>query len=62
MANFRITFRSEIYINADNIDEARREWEQTSLWADDAKKKSAEFIEIVSVENESEDKDVTDEF
>jgi hypothetical protein len=62
MANFRITFRSEIYINADNIDDARREWEQTCLWSDDARKKSAEFIEIVSVENETEDKDVTDEF
>lgn len=62
MANFRITFRSEIYINADNIDDARKEWEQTCLWSDDARKKSAEFIEIVSVENETEDKDVTDEF
>jgi hypothetical protein len=61
MANFRITFRSEVNIQADNIDEARRKWDTMTLWADDARNNGAEFIEVVSVEDEKYN-DLTDKF
>ena len=58
---FRITFRSEVNIEADDIDEARKKWEQIDLWSDEALNNSADFIEVVSVEDEKYN-DLTEEF
>lgn len=47
----RITFRSEMYIDAESVQEAKQIWETTELYSKEAKKLGAEFIEINSVED-----------
>lgn len=60
--NVRITFRSEVYIEADSLKEARQKWESCELFSDEAKKLSADFIEIDSIEDGDTYDDLTSEW
>ena len=48
----RLTFRSEIYITGDSLEDVARKWEQLELFSDEANACSACEIELVSVEDE----------
>lgn len=55
----RITFTSEVVIKGRNMEEVRDKWEEMPLFADEAEKEyGAEFIEVVSVENNQTDDDM----
>ena len=48
----RITFRSEVYIKGETLDEIRNKWQELPLYSGEAlEDASAEFIEVVSVED-----------
>ena len=47
----RITFRSEIYIEGDNLKDIKEKWESLPLYSQDAEKADADFIELISVED-----------
>ena len=47
----RITFRSEIYIEGDNLKDIKEKWESIPLYSQDAEKADADFIELISVED-----------
>ena len=57
----RLTFRSEIYIEGDSLEEVAQKWEQMELFSDEANACSACEIELVSVEDEN-NKDIKPEF
>lgn len=56
--NVRITYRAEVYIEADTLAEARDEWENMDLFSNDAIKHYADFVELVSVEDAETYKDL----
>ena len=59
----RITFRSEVYIKGETMDEIRDKWEEVGLFSDDALKNyNAEFVELVSVEDAETYEDLHKEF
>ena len=58
----RITFRSEIYIESENLEQIARKWEGIDLFSEEANKCSACEIEVVSVEDGETYKDIKDEF
>ena len=59
----RITFRSEVVIKGRNMEEIRDKWEEMPLFTDEAEKEhSAEFIEIVSVEDNHTDDDIMEQW
>lgn len=47
----RITFRSEIYLEGDSLEEIRNKWENTDLYSEDALKHGADFVELVSADD-----------
>ena len=47
----RITFRSEVYIEGDNLRDIKEKWESLPLYSQDAEKADADFIELISVED-----------
>ena len=47
----RITFRSEIYIEGNNLKDIKEKWESLPLYSQDAEKADADFIELMSVED-----------
>ena len=52
----RITFRSEVYIEGDNLEEIRNKWEDLNLYSQEAKEKaSIDFVELVSAERVDDD-------
>jgi len=62
----RITFRSEVYVEGDNIEDIARKWEGMELYSAEANKgmvslSPAEFVELDKVEDENYN-DITDEF
>lgn len=62
----RITFRSEVYVEGDNIEDIAKEWEGMKLYSAKVNKgmvslSPAEFVELDSVEDENYN-DITDEF
>lgn len=58
----QISFRANVTITGDTIDEIRRKWESLELFSDKAFNEcGAEFVEVVSVENEDFE-DLTDKF
>lgn len=58
----RITFRSEVYLEGDNLDDIRKEWENLDLYSEDALKHSADFVELVSADDEDSGNDLVDMF
>lgn len=59
----RITFRAEVYIKGDNLDEIKEKWEELPLFSADAlEKSSAEFVELVSVEDAETYEDLMSKF
>lgn len=58
----RIRFASEIYIDADSYEEARKEWEGMSLFSKEAKEHYADFVEIEAIEDEETGNDVSSKF
>lgn len=58
----KISFRANVTITGDTIDEIRRKWESLELFSDEALNEcGAEFVEVVSVEDENFE-DLIDEF
>ena len=52
----RITFRSEVYIEGDNLEEIRNKWEDLDLYSQEAKEKARiDFVELVSAERVDDD-------
>lgn len=52
----RITFRSEVYIEGDNLEEIRNKWEDLNLYSQEAKEKAhIDFVELVSAERVDDD-------
>jgi hypothetical protein len=59
----RITFRSEVYLQGKDMKEIREKWEELPLYSSDAiLKGSAEFVELTSVEDAEDYKDLAIEF
>ena len=57
----RITFRSEIYINGDSLEDVSKKWESMELFSGEANACGACEIELVSVEDE-DNNDIKPEF
>lgn len=56
----RITFRSEIYFEADTIEDVAKQWVNTPLLSEDAvMNHAADFLEIVSIENDETGEDLS---
>jgi hypothetical protein len=47
---FRITFRSEIFIEANSKEEAEQKFEQIELFTEEARNNGASFVETNSVD------------
>lgn len=58
----RITFRSEVYIKGDNLEEIREKWDGLPLFSPEAKDCEAEYVELVSVEDSVTYEDKISEF
>lgn len=58
----RITFRSEVYLEGDNLEEIRKEWENLDLYSEDALKHGADFVELVSADDDDTGDDLVDKF
>lgn len=58
----RIRFSSEIYIEGKDIADISDKWGAIELFSDEAKRHSADYIEIESVEDADTYADVTDEW
>ena len=61
----RITWRSEIYIKGEDIDEIRNKWEALNIDPidnDDEDITNFDFVELVSVEDADTYDDLMDEF
>lgn len=59
----RITFRSEVYIEGDSLDEIREKWEELPIFSVDALEyNDADVIELVSAEDANTFDDLTDKF
>jgi hypothetical protein len=57
----RITFRSELFIQGDSLEEVRSKWENMELFSEEANAAGACEIELVSVEDENYN-DIMSEF
>ena len=58
----RITFRSEIVITGETLADCAKQWEQMELFSDEAKQHEVCQIELVSVEDAENFKDMLSEF
>ena len=59
----RITFRSEVYIEGDTLQDIKEKWESMPLFSEDAlNNANAEFLEEVSVEDAKNYKDLMDKW
>ena len=59
----RITFRSEVFIKGDNMKEIKEKFEELPLYSADAlEDASADFCEVVSVEDAETHEDLENEF
>lgn len=58
----RISFRSEIVVEGDTIEQVREKWEMMPLYSDEAHHHGIEFVEIDSVEDANTYKDLRHEF
>lgn len=58
----RITFRSEIYLEGESLEEVAKKWEKIELFSDEANKCEACEIEVVSVEDAETNDDLKPEF
>jgi hypothetical protein len=58
----RITFRSEIYLEGDSLEEIRSEWESIDLYSEEALEHSADFVELVSADDVDTGEELEDEF
>lgn len=51
---FRITFMSEIYIEADSAEEAKQKFSEIPLFTGEAYEHAAEFVEYISINEQKE--------
>lgn len=51
MKRVRITFRSEVIIEGNTLNEINEKWQNLPLFSNDAEECGAEFIEVVSTED-----------
>ena len=59
----RVRFAAEVYINADNVKDAKNKWEDIPLFSADALEEySAEFVELEAVEDGETYKDLEEEW
>ena len=58
----RITFRAEVYLTGDNLDEIKQKWEDLPLFSADALDAHADYVELISVEDAETYEDLTSEF
>lgn len=59
----RITFRSEIYIEGDNIQDVAEKFQAMPLFSADALEEGfAEYIELVTIEDDESGKDLKHEY
>lgn len=55
----RITFRSEVYIKGDTLEEIKDKWEELPLYSGEALEDAdADFVELISVENANTHEDL----
>lgn len=54
MARFRITFRSEMFIDANSPEEAEQKFGEIYLYSLEAAKHDAQYVETNSVEEQEE--------
>ena len=54
----RITFRSEIVLEGNDLEDVANKWSGIPLFSDEATANGAEFIELVSVEDADTCKDL----
>ena len=62
MKKIRLRFSAEIYIKAENIQEAREKWEGMQLFSQEALECEAEFIDFESIEDAETYKDISEEW
>ena len=55
----RITYRSEVYVEGETLEECRRKWEELDLTS---KEGNPEFVELVSVEDADTYEDLMSNF
>lgn len=59
----RITFRSEVYLKGDTIEEIKQKWEELPLFSADALEVAyADYVDLISVEDAETSDDLTDKF
>lgn len=59
----RVTFRSEVYIDASSVAEAKEKFEAMELYSEKAKKEmNADFVEINSIEDGDTYDDLTEKW
>ena len=59
----RITFRSEVFVSGRSMREVVQKFEDTPLFSEDARKElHADFVELVSVENDDTGEDLMQEY
>ena len=54
MAQYRITFRSEMFIDANSPEEAEQKFGEIDLYSLEAEKYGAQYVETNSVEEQEE--------
>lgn len=60
---YRITFRGDVYIESESLQQAEEIWEDLNIFSDEAKEKySADFVELESVEDSDTYEDLTSKF
>ena len=59
----RVTFRSEVYIDADSVADAKAKFEAMELYSEKAKNEmNADFVEINSIEDSDTYDDLTEKW
>lgn len=58
----RITFRSEVVIEGNSLDDIYRKWVDMPLYSEEARQSQVGYIEIVSAENTETNENVKDYF
>lgn len=62
MVKVRVKFSADLVIEAESIEEARKEWENLPLWSEDAKKCGVEFSETLLIEDADTYEDINDKW
>lgn len=62
MVKVRVKFSADLVIEAESIEEARKEWENLPLWSEDAEKRGVEFSETLLIEDADTYEDISDKW